>query len=143
MSTKKENETPVFSGQNDITRRDALKTAAAVGATAALASALPIKSALAAKKGGHFKVALNGASATDSLDPVTYATQYLAIVGYFWGNALVRLDANQQIHPELAESWDTSDAKTWVFKMRKGIEFHNGKEATASDMVWTINRHRA
>lgn len=143
MPNEKDNKGQLPSPQNGMTRRDALKTAAAVGATAALAGTLPIKSAVAAKKGGHFKVALNGASATDSLDPVTYATQYLSIVGYFWGNALVRLDANQQIHPELAESWDTSDAKTWVFKMRKGIEFHNGKEATASDMVWTINRHRA
>jgi len=143
MPNGKDNKGQVPNSQNGITRRDALKTAAAVGATAALASTLPFKPASAAKKGGHFKVALNGASASDSLDPVTYVSQYLSMVGYFWGNALVRLDANQQIHPELAESWDTPDAKTWVFKMRKGVEFHNGKEAKASDMVWAINRHRS
>ena len=54
MTTGKDNKGQVPSSQNGITRRDALKTAAAVGATAALASTLPIKSALASKKGGHF-----------------------------------------------------------------------------------------
>ena len=131
--------------ENEITRRDALKTAAAVGTTAALASSLPINSVLAAtpKKGGHFKLAAHSGSATDSLDTTTYVSQYLFFAGYFWGNALVRLDANMNLVPELAESWEVSkDAKTWVFKIRKGVEFHNGKSMTADDVVWSINRHR-
>ena len=146
MSTKKENETPVFSGQNDITRRDALKTAAAVGTTAALASSLPINSVLAAtpKKGGHFKLAVHSASTSDSLDTTTYVSQFLFIAGYLWGNGLIRFDKDFVLEAELAESWDVSkDAKTWVFKIRKGVEFHNGKSLTADDVVWSINRHRA
>ena len=37
--------------------------------------------------------------------------------------------------PGLAEEWGASDdAKTWTFKIRKGVEFHNGKELTAEDV---------
>ena len=48
------------------------------------------------------------------------------------------------IEPELAESWEgTPDAKRWVFKMRKGVEFHNGKTVTAADAAYSLNRHIA
>ncbi len=46
--------------------------------------------------------------------------------------------------PELAESWEASaDVKTWVFKIRTGVEFHNGKTLTAEDVVYSLNLHRA
>ena len=145
MSTKKTHHPRISLNEHPMTRRDALKTGAAVGATAAL-SPFAIDSVLAEtpSRGGHFKSAANAGSATDSLDPTLYVSQYLFICGYFWGNALVRLDSNMNLVPELAESWDVSpDAKTWVLKLRKGVEFHNGKSLTADDVVWTINRHRA
>ena len=42
----------------------------------------------------------------------------------------------------MAESWSASDdAKVWVFKIRKGVTFHNGKEMFASDVVWSLSRH--
>ena len=130
--------------ENEITRRDALKTAAAVGTTAAIASSLPFNSTLAAtpQKGGHLKMGIADAHSTDSLDPTTYGTTYLYLAGYYWGNALVRLDDSMNLVPELAESWDTDDGKKWVFKLRKGVEFHNGKSLTADDVVWSVNRHR-
>ena len=145
MPEDKANNARVPNHENEITRRDALKTAAAVGTAAALASSLPINSVLAAtpQKGGHLKMGLSDGNSTDSLDTTTYVTVYLYLVGYFWGNGLVRLDESMNLVPELAESWDTDDAKTWVFKIRKGVEFHNGKSLTADDVVWTINRHRA
>ena len=145
MSIRKVNNLPVPSQQNGITRRDALKTAAAVGTTAALASSLPLNSVLAAtpKKGGHLKMGISDGNTTDSLDTTTYVTVYLFLAGYYWGNGLVRLDDSMNLVPELAESWDTDDAQTWVFQIRKGVEFHNGKSLTADDVVWTINRHRA
>ena len=44
---------------------------------------------------------------------------------------------------ELAESWEVSpDATEWVFKLRKGVEFHDGKTLDAEDVVHSINVHR-
>ena len=44
---------------------------------------------------------------------------------------------------ELAESWTASDDATqWTFKLRSGVEFHNGKTMDADDVVASINHHR-
>ena len=38
--------------------------------------------------------------------------------------------------PDLAESFEAADdTKTWIFKLRKGVTFHNGKNVTAEDVV--------
>ena len=43
----------------------------------------------------------------------------------------------------LAESWETTDPNTWVFKLKKGVMRHDGKaELTAADVVHSINRIR-
>lgn len=59
------------------------------------------------------------------------------------GNSLVEIDHNNTPVPELAESWDsTPDARTWTFKLRKGVEFHNGKTMDADDVIHSLNHHR-
>src|SRR5690606_3464916 len=35
-----------------------------------------------------------------------------------------------------------ADSTVWTFKLRDGVEFHNGKTMTADDVVWSINLHR-
>jgi ABC-type transport system substrate-binding protein len=43
----------------------------------------------------------------------------------------------------VAESWDASDdAVQWTFKIRQGVEFHNGKTLDAADVAASINHHR-
>ncbi|MEI6616624.1 MAG: ABC transporter substrate-binding protein [Cyanobium sp. ELA507] len=39
------------------------------------------------------------------------------------------------IKPTLAESWENPDPLTWIFKLRKGTKFHDGKELDAG--AWT------
>ncbi len=54
---------------------------------------------------------------------------------------LMYVDANNEIHPELAESVEVSeDSSQYTYHLRKGVKFHNGKEMTAEDVVASMNR---
>ena len=56
-------------------------------------------------------------------------------------NQLVGLDDGLQVIPELAESWTVSeDMLTYTFKIRQGVTFHNGRELTAEDVVFSYER---
>nr|NIS39827.1 peptide ABC transporter substrate-binding protein [Desulfuromonadales bacterium] len=58
-------------------------------------------------------------------------------------NYLTEIDAQGNLVSELAESWEGSDdAKTWVFKLRKDVAFHNGKTLDAADVIASLNHHR-
>ena len=52
---------------------------------------------------------------------------------------LVMFDRKGEIHPWLAESWTANANSTeWTFKLRRGVKFHDGKELTANDVVWSV-----
>jgi len=54
---------------------------------------------------------------------------------------LVHLDTNFEPVPVLAESWEASDgARTWTFHLRRGVKFHDGRDFTAKDVVYTYRR---
>lgn len=53
---------------------------------------------------------------------------------------LVQMDADSRMIPGIATSWKTIDDKTWEFKLRRGIKFHDGSEITAADVVFSIDR---
>jgi len=55
-------------------------------------------------------------------------------------NRLVRLDEHLAVVPDLAQSWDIPDNLTYVFHLRKGVKFHNGRELTAEDVQYSLNR---
>lgn len=43
--------------------------------------------------------------------------------------------------PVLAKSWEVSeDGKTYLFHLREGVKFHNGREFTAEDVKWNFDR---
>ena len=48
-----------------------------------------------------------------------------------------------KLRGELAESFESEDAKTWVFNLREGVEFHNGKTLDANDVIATMDYHRS
>jgi peptide/nickel transport system substrate-binding protein len=48
--------------------------------------------------------------------------------------------SKKQIVPILAESWSNPDNTTWLFKLKKGIKFHDGSEFTAADVVHSYTR---
>ncbi|MBV6490759.1 MAG: peptide ABC transporter substrate-binding protein [Fimbriimonadaceae bacterium] len=54
---------------------------------------------------------------------------------------LVTWGTDNRVHPLLAESWDIEDGgRTYVFKLKQGVKFHSGREVTADDFKWTIER---
>ncbi|MCP5087111.1 MAG: ABC transporter substrate-binding protein [Rhodobacteraceae bacterium] len=127
-----------------ISRRQFVMSAVAAGV--ALPTALTMASdAMAAtpKKGGLYRAGFGHGSTTDSLDPATYENSIMTQVCFSYGNHLTEVGPDGQLRPELAESWEAStDAKTWTFKVRQGVEFHNGKTLTADDMMASLNYHR-
>ena len=42
--------------------------------------------------------------------------------------------------PDLALSWTQPDPKTYVFQLRKGVLFHNGREMKAADVKFSLER---
>ena len=127
---------------NGFTRREVLATGAAAGALAAGLSIAPGIARAAPKKGGLIKSGLSGGESTNSMDPATWETQVPQGFGATWGDTLVEVSPKGEIINRLAESIEgTSDAKTWHFKIRQGVEFHNGKTLTANDVMKTMERH--
>jgi peptide/nickel transport system substrate-binding protein len=54
---------------------------------------------------------------------------------------LVAFREDTSIGPMLAESWTVSnDGKTYTFRLRQGVKFHNGAVITADDVVWSLKR---
>jgi peptide/nickel transport system substrate-binding protein len=55
--------------------------------------------------------------------------------------SLVALRDDLSVGPMLADSWTVSpDGRTYQFKLRKGITFHNGAPFTSAEVVWSLNR---
>lgn len=127
-------------------RREFIQRAAVLGIGMTTAASMWSSSAKAAtpQKGRRFRMGLGGGATTDSLDPATMNDNYMLNVTWQLRNNLVEIDHNFQPQPELAESWDVSpDAATWIFKLRRGVEFHDGKTLDAEDIIYNINHHRS
>ena len=131
-----------------VSRREFIAQAAALGATAAFSQSFLAKQVFAEtsepKRGGRLRIGISGGSTTDSLDPATTTDMMnQIIINGQLGNNLVEINHKSEPIPELAESWESSpDAKVWNFKLRKGVEFHNGKTMDADDVIHSINHHR-
>ena len=59
-------------------------------------------------------------------------------VGGLIFDALVKKDEHYNLAPWLATSWEQPDALTWVFHLRDGVHFQDGRPLEAADVVWTI-----
>lgn len=127
-----------------LSRREFIQAALALGMSVPVASLLWTRTARAeAKAGGHLRLGLAGGATTDSLDPSTYTDTVMAMIGYTVRGNLIEVAADGSAVPEIAESFEGADAaKTWVFKLRRGIEFDTGKTVTVEDIISSIDHHR-
>jgi len=55
-------------------------------------------------------------------------------------NGLTIWDKDMNVQPDLAESWSNPEPRTWLFNLRRGVRFHNGRELTAEDVKFSIDR---
>lgn len=90
-----------------------------------------------APSGGSLTLGLD--NSPTSLDP-RFATDVYSqrILQLIYGS-LVRLDREGRVVPDLAERWETPDARTYVFHLRRGVRFHHGPEVTAADVKFTFD----
>ena len=97
----------------------------------------------APKSGGTLRLGMAGGTASDSLDPRTYADAIAVAYGSALWNFLVEIDAKGNATGELLESWEAQPgAKVWTFRIRKGIHFTSGKEFDADDAIYSLGLHR-
>ncbi len=121
-----------------------------LGRTTALGMALSVGTGLFGKahaatpsKGGHMRLAMGHGATSDTLNPATLTNGLQYVVAYGVANTLTELDAQGNLVGSLATEWGSSpDAKVWTFKLRDGVEFHNGKTMSAEDVIASINFHR-
>jgi peptide/nickel transport system substrate-binding protein len=136
-----------------ITRRHLARSATLVGGAGALAllhacggsstkpeskAPSPQPSAAGPQRGGTLVTARSGLTA--SLDPHLEAAELRARVSVLLYNGLVRMDNEGSMAPDLAASWETPDATTYVFKLRTGVKWHDGQEFVGDDVKYTLNR---
>jgi peptide/nickel transport system substrate-binding protein len=93
------------------------------------------------KKGGTLRYAVAAGNAGDAPDPAKASrTLQLAIAANCY-DTLTRADQDYNLSPALATEW-TPDAtgKTWTFKLRDGVTFHDGSPLTSKDVAYTFKR---
>ncbi|MFB5761844.1 ABC transporter substrate-binding protein [Paenibacillus medicaginis] len=56
------------------------------------------------------------------------------------GETLIQFNEKMQMVPKLADRWERQDDKTWLFHIREGVTFHNGKPVTAEAVQKSLER---
>jgi peptide/nickel transport system substrate-binding protein len=137
--------------QGQVTRRQFLQTTAGalglgvVGPALTRLGADPLAGRLLAKpagaprRGGTLKVALTGGSSTENLNPENpEADPAIARAAQLCDTLMIYTPAFE-LEYALAESVEpNADGSEWTIRLKDGVEFHNGKTLTASDVIYTF-----
>ncbi|MEW6410108.1 MAG: ABC transporter substrate-binding protein [Nitrospirota bacterium] len=76
-----------------------------------------------------------------TLDPALSTDIYAVTVIQQIYDGLVQFDKDLNIIPAIAKSWKISlDGLTYTFYLREGVRFHNGKDVTAEDFIYSFTR---
>lgn len=93
-----------------------------------------------AKAGGDIVITYKDDVAT--LDPaIGYDWQNWSMIKSLFDGLMDYAPGTTDLVPDLAESYEISpDGQTFTFKLRKGVKFHNGREMTADDVKYSLDR---
>jgi peptide/nickel transport system substrate-binding protein len=120
-----------------ISRRGLIKTGVAAGVLGL--TGMPLR---AQTRGGKLTAGLSGANTSDSWDARTHSDLFMiACAQGAVFDSLTEVAADGSLKGELAESWESDDAITWVFNLRQGVTFHNGKSFGADDVIESLQMH--
>lgn len=114
-----------------------------IAVTLALAAAVAAAPAAAQKKGGSLTVGLE--LDIPGFDPLKVGVYDTAanIAATLLLETLVSLDDNGKPRPSLALSWSSSeDFRTWTFKLRPDVKFHDGTPFNAQAVKWNFDRQK-
>src|SRR5262245_24081501 len=76
----------------------------------------------------------------ETLDPHAKSKlSSFAVLSHFY-ESLVTPAADMSIRPSLADTWENPDLLTWNFHLRPNVQFHSGKNMTAEDVVYSLQR---
>lgn len=96
----------------------------------------------APSSGGTVHIGWNGSP--DTLNPGTAILAEAYIIFDLVYDTMFDLNLDGTLTSNLAESWEVSnDGKTWKFKLKPGINFHDGTPLTAKDVAFTYNFYRS
>ena len=73
-------------------------------------------------------------------DPHTISALAAARVFNQVYETLITFNEDMTFGGVLAESWETPDDVTYIFHLRQGVKFHNGREMTSADVVYSFER---
>jgi len=129
----------------DLSRRGMLMGAAAGGLVIAGGGAMLAPTANAAtaklKKGGVLRIGVSGGGPTETQDAHLGGFTADTARQYQLYDRLVTRDSNFKLVNELADSFTPNKTgNVWTIRVKKGVKFHNGRELTADDVIFTINR---
>ncbi len=97
----------------------------------------------APRQGGRIKVATNGSSATESLDPAKGVNQTDFSRALMFYSGLTAFDETLTPQLELAQEMASSEGATvWTIKLRRDVRFHDGSPLTSADVVYSLQRHK-
>lgn len=128
-----------------LTRREFITYSLATGLTISAASSLWTTEVMAKtpKRGGTFRVGVNDANTSDSMDPGKYQSIAEIQLAHTHRSYLTQIESDNSLGPDMAASWEGLDgAKKWVIKLQPKASFHSGKPFTAKDAIASLNHHR-
>ncbi len=105
-----------------------------------LLAATSVAIGLAATPASAADLTIGSSLVVTSVDPHFHNASLNNAMAKHFFDPLVAVDDNQQIVPGLAESWRAVDGRTWEFKLRRGVKFHDGSPFTAEDVKFTLER---
>jgi ABC-type transport system substrate-binding protein len=122
---------------SNVTGLRALATGAGIAALAAGAHAQAFEDAV---QGGSMIVTYKDDVST--LDPaIGYDWQNWSMIKSLFDGLMDYEPGTTALRPDLAESYEISeDGLTFTFRLRPGVTFHNGRELTAEDVKYSIER---